>query len=88
MPAISDDDAGRMSDAESNASELSVKRKMSPSMTSPKESASRNQIGSNMVPGCCSGKEKKQKKDTTQQDDSAEALKTINKRLQEKSAIF
>ena len=35
MPAISDDDAGRMSYAESNAPELSVKRKMSPSKTSP-----------------------------------------------------
>ena len=65
MPAISDDDTGRMSDAESNASELSVKRKMSPSMTSPKESSSRNQSGSNMVPGHCSGKEKKQKKKNT-----------------------
>ena len=41
-----------------------------------------------MVPGCPSGKEKKQKKDTTQQDDLAEVLKTINKRLQEKSTIF
>ena len=41
-----------------------------------------------MVPGRRSGKEKKQKKDTTQQDDSAEVLKTINKRLQEKSTIF
>ena len=50
MPAISDDDTGRMSDAESNASELSVKRKMGPSMTSPKESSNRNQSGSNMVP--------------------------------------
>ena len=79
MPAISDDDTGRMSDAESNASELSVKRKMSPSMTSPKESSSRNQSESNLVPGRRSCKEKKQKKDTTQQDDSAEVLKTINK---------
>ena len=52
----------------------SVKRKMSPNMTSPKESSSRNQSGSNMVPGRRSGKEKKQKKDTTQQDDSAEVL--------------
>ena len=41
-----------------------------------------------MVSGCCSGKEKKQKKDTTQQDDSAEVLKTMNKRFQEKSIIF
>ena len=49
MPAISDDDTGRMSDAESNASELSVKKKMSPSMTSPKESSSRNPSGSNIV---------------------------------------
>ena len=70
MPAISDDDTGRMSDAESNASELSVKRKMSPSMANPKESSSRNQSRSNLVPGRRSGKEKKQKKDTTQQDDS------------------
>ena len=35
MKKISDDDTGRMSDAESNASELSAKRKTSPSMTSP-----------------------------------------------------
>ena len=35
MKKISDDDTGRMSDAESNATELSAKRKMSPSMTSP-----------------------------------------------------
>ena len=41
-----------------------------------------------MVPGRCSSKGKKQKKDTTQQDDSAEVLNTINKRLQEKSTIF
>ena len=88
MPAISDDDTGRMSDAESNAAELSVKRKMSPSMTSPKESSSRNQSRSNMVPGRHSGKEKSQKKDTTQQDDSVEVLRTINKRFQEKSTIF
>ena len=88
MPAISDDGTGRMSDAESNASELSIKKKMSPSMTSPKESSRRNQSGSNMVPGHRSGKEKKQKKDTIQQDDSAEVLKTINKHLQEKSTIF
>ena len=88
MPAISDDGTGRISDAESNASELSIKKKMSPSMTSSKESSSRNQSGSNMVPGHCSGKEKKQKKDTIQQDDSAEVLKTIDKHLQEKSTIF
>ena len=31
--------------------------------------------------------EKAEKKDTTQQDDSAEVVKTINKRLQEKSTI-
>ena len=54
---------------------------MSPSMTSPKEGSSRYQSGSNMVPDRHSGKEKKQKKDTTQQDDSAEVLKTNNKRL-------
>ena len=41
-----------------------------------------------MVPSCCSGKEEKQKTDTTQQDDSAEVLKTINKHLQEPSTIF
>ena len=35
MPVISDDVMGRMSDAESSAPELSIKRKMSPSMTSP-----------------------------------------------------
>ena len=57
---------------------------MSPSMISPKESSSKNQIESNMVPGRCSDTEKKQKKDTTKQDDSVEVLKTINKRLQEK----
>ena len=63
MPAISDDDTGRMSDAESNASEWSVKRKMIPSMTRPEEAqAERNQSGSNMVPGRHSGKEKKYKK--------------------------
>ena len=53
MPAISDDDTGRMSDADayaSNASEWSVKRKMGPSMTSSKESSSRNQSGSNIDP--------------------------------------
>ena len=77
-----------MSDAESNASELSVKRKMSPSMTSPKESSSRNQSGFNMMSGRPSGKDKKQKKDTNQHDDSAEILKTIYKRLPEKSTIF
>ena len=38
------------------------KKKMRPSMTSSKESSSRNQTGSNMVPGRCSGKEKTQKK--------------------------
>ena len=85
MPAISDDDTGRMSDAESNASELSVKKKMSPSMTSPKESSSRNPSGSNIV---LRQREKAKKKDTTQQDDSAEVLKTNNKRFQEKSTIF
>ena len=62
MPAISDDDTGRMSDAESNASEQSIRRKISPSMTSAKESSSRNQSESIMVSGCRSGKEKKQKK--------------------------
>ena len=43
-----------------------------------------------MAPGCRSGKEKKQKEKryATQQDDSAEVLKTINKHLQEKSTIF
>ena len=88
IPAISDDDTGRMSDAESNTSERSVKRKISPSITSPKENSSRNQSRSNMAPGCRSSKEKKQKKDTTQQSESAEVFKTINKRLQEKSTIF
>ena len=62
MAAISDDDTGRMSDTESNVSELSVKRMMSPSMTSPKESSSGNQSRSNMVPARHSGKEKNQKK--------------------------
>ena len=62
MPAISDDDTGRMSDAESNTSEQSIRRKISPSMTSAKESSSRNQSESIMVSGCRSGKEKKQKK--------------------------
>ena len=41
-----------------------------------------------MAPGCRSSKEKKKKKDTTQQNESAEVFKTINKRLQEKSTIF
>ena len=79
MPAISDDDTGRMSDAESNASELSAKRNVSPSMTNPKESSSRNQSGSNMVaPWSSLEQGEKAKKDTTQQDDSAGVLKTIN----------
>ena len=56
MPAISDDDTGRMSDAESNASEQSIRRKISPSMTSAKESSSRNQSESIVVSGCRSGK--------------------------------
>ena len=64
------------------------KERLSPSITSPKESSSRNQSRSNMAPGCRSSKEKKQKKDTTQQNESAEVFKTINKRLQEKSTIF
>ena len=62
MPATSDDDTGRMSDTVSIASERSFKRKVSPTMTSPKGSSSRNQSRSNMDLGCCSGKEKKQKK--------------------------
>ena len=62
MAAISDDNTGRMADAESSASERSIKRMMSSSMTSPKESSSRNQGVSNMVPGRCSGKNKTQKK--------------------------
>ena len=62
MPAISDDDTGRMSDAESNASEQSAKRKISLSMTSPKEISSRNQSVSNIVPGRRSGEEKQQRK--------------------------
>ena len=87
MLPISDDETGIISDADSNASQPSVKRKMNPGTTSPKESSIKNQSGSNTVPGRQSGKEKKQKKDTTQQDDSAEVLKTINKHLQEKSTI-
>ena len=35
------------------------KERLSRSMTSPKNSPNRNQNGSNMVPGHCSGKEKK-----------------------------
>ena len=62
MQTISDDDPGRMSDVDSNASEQFVKRKMIPSMSSPKESSSRNQTGSNMMASCCSGKEKKHNK--------------------------
>ena len=77
MPGISDDNTGRMSDTESNASELSVKRKMSPSMTSPKESSSRNQSGSNMVPGRCSGKEKKHKRDTPNRTIQQKFLKLL-----------
>ena len=87
MLPISDDETGIISDADSNASQPSVKRKMNPGTTSPKESSIKNQSGSNTVPGRQSGKEKKQKKDTTQQDDSAEVLKTINKHLQEKLTI-
>ena len=87
MLPISDDETGIISDADSNASQPSVKRKMNPGTTSPKESSIKNQSGSNTVPRRQSGKEKKQKKDTTQQDDSAEVLKTINKHLQEKSTI-
>ena len=87
MLPISDDETGIISDADSNASQPSVKRKMNPGTTSPKESSIKNQSGSNTVPGHQSGKEKKQKKDTTQQDDSAEVLKTINKHLQEKLTI-
>ena len=49
---------------------------MSPSKTSPKENPSRNQSGTNMVPGRCSGNKKKQKV-TTQQDDSGEVLKLL-----------
>ena len=69
MPAISNDDKGRMLDAEPNASEWSIKRKMVPSMTSPKGNSDSNESGFNIVPGRCSGKEKKQKKDATQYDD-------------------
>ena len=86
MPGISDDDTGRMSDTESNASELSVKRKMSPSMTSPKESSSRNRVQYGARLSLRQGE--KAKKNPTQLDDSAEVLKTINKRLREKSTIF
>ena len=87
MLPISDDKTGIISDADSNASQPSVKRKMNPGTISPKESSIKNQSGSNTVPGRQSGKEKKHKKDTTQQDDSVEVLKTINKHLQEKSTI-
>ena len=45
-------------------------------MTSPKENPSRNQSGTNMVLGRCSGNKKKQKV-TTQQDDSGEVLKLL-----------
>ena len=55
MPAIFD--AGVMSDAESNASEQSIKRRRSPSMTSLKKAQA--EIGSNMVPVRHLGKEKK-----------------------------
>lgn len=61
MPAISDDDTGRMSGAESNTSEQFVKRKMSPSMANPKESSGRNQSRFNTVPDRRSGKDKNQK---------------------------
>ena len=87
MPAISDDDTGRISDTELNASEQSAKRNMNPRMTSSKESSIRNQNRSNMMPLRRSGKKKKQKKNTTQQDDSA-VLQAINKRLHEKSTIL
>ena len=62
MSTISNDNLGRMSDVDSNASEQFFKRKMVPSMSSPKESSSRNQSGCNMMPGCCSGKENQQNK--------------------------
>ena len=52
MPAIADDDTGRMSDIESNVSERSVRRKMITTMTSPRESSRWNQNRSNMVPDC------------------------------------
>ena len=45
MPAISDDDTGRMSDAGSNASERCVKRKMSPSMTNLKKAQAEIKAG-------------------------------------------
>ena len=76
VPAISDDDTDRMSDAESNASELSVKRKTSPSMTSPKESSSRNPKWCQVV---IQARRKSKKKIPPNR---------INKCLQEKSTIF
>ena len=78
MPAISDDDTGRMSDAESNASELSAKRNVSPSMTNPKESSSRNQSGSNMVaPWSSLEQGEKAKKDTPNRMIQQEFLKLL-----------
>ena len=62
MPVISNDNPGGMSDADSNASEQSVKRKMIPSMSIPKESSSRNESGSNIMSVYGSGKYKKQNK--------------------------
>ena len=62
ITAISNDDTGRILDAKSNTLQRYVKWKMNQSMTSPKESSSRNQSGSNMVSDCSSGKGKKQKK--------------------------
>ena len=65
---------------QSKASERSFNRKMSPSMSSPKQSSSRNQSTSHMVPGSCSGKKKKQKKkETTQQNNSTEVLINTSK---------
>ena len=45
MPAISDDDTSRMSDAESNALERSAKREMSSSMTNLKKAQAKIKAG-------------------------------------------
>ena len=66
MSAISDD--GTLA-----VKGISAIFRQSPSMSSPKQSSSRNQSTSHMVPGSPSGKKKKQKfKETTQQDNSTE----------------
>ena len=78
----------RFLNAELYVSEWSIKRKISLSMTSPKEGSNRNQSGSSMVSGRRSGKEKISKKGCHPTGWLKQVIKTINKRFQEKSTIF